>query len=49
MQSPFLSPTQIWHNDVYDAIDPTKPELSDAGKTVIIAGAVSLFPFIGFI
>ena len=32
------SPTQKFHGDVYPAIDPTRPELSAAGKTVLITG-----------
>lgn len=27
-----------WRNDTYPAISPTRPELSSAGKTVVIAG-----------
>jgi hypothetical protein len=41
MQPPFPSPTATWHNDTYAAIDPSKPEFNQAGKTVIITGAVS--------
>lgn len=29
---------QIYHKDTYPAIDPSRPELSQAGKTVIVAG-----------
>ncbi|CAG8975655.1 hypothetical protein HYALB_00008414 [Hymenoscyphus albidus] len=41
MQPPFPSFTPTWHNDTYPAIDPTKKELSQTGKTVIITGAGS--------
>ncbi|KAF2199993.1 NAD(P)-binding protein [Delitschia confertaspora ATCC 74209] len=41
MQPPYPSFTPTWRNDVYPAIDPTQPELSQAGKTVIITGAGS--------
>ncbi|KAL2833634.1 hypothetical protein BJY01DRAFT_90608 [Aspergillus pseudoustus] len=41
MQPPFPSLTATWHNESYPAISPTRPELSAAGKTVIIAGAGS--------
>lgn len=40
MQPPFPSLTATWHNESYPAISPIRPELSAAGKTVIIAGAV---------
>lgn len=42
MQPPFPSPVLTWHNDTYAAISPLRAELSSAGKTVIITGAVSL-------
>jgi len=42
MKPVFPSPTPTWHNDTYPAIDPTLPNLSHAGQTVIITGAVSL-------
>ena len=45
MEPPFPSPTPTWHNDVYPAIDPTRPNLSHAGQTVIITGAVSVLSF----
>ena len=32
---------KTWHHDTYDAISPARPELSAAGKTVVITGAVS--------
>jgi NAD(P)-dependent dehydrogenase (short-subunit alcohol dehydrogenase family) len=41
MQPPFPSPTATWHNETYTAIDPSNPELSQAGKTVVITGAGS--------
>lgn len=40
MQPPLPSVTPTWHNDTYDAIAPSRPELSAEGKTVIVAGAV---------
>lgn len=39
MQPPYPAPVTEWHNDTYNAIHPTRPELSQAGKTVIITGA----------
>ena len=41
MQPPFPSPTATWHNESYDAINPSNAGLSQAGKTVIITGAGS--------
>ncbi|KAK1728629.1 hypothetical protein CaCOL14_000167 [Colletotrichum acutatum] len=41
MQPPLPSVTPTWRNDTYDAISPSRPELSAAGKTVIVAGAGS--------
>ncbi|KAL2833847.1 hypothetical protein BDW59DRAFT_179494 [Aspergillus cavernicola] len=41
MQPPFPSFTTVWHNESYSDISPTRPELSAAGKTVIITGAGS--------
>ncbi|KAB8269090.1 putative NADP(+)-dependent dehydrogenase [Aspergillus minisclerotigenes] len=41
MEPPLPSFTPTWHNDTYAAIAPTRPELSAAGKTVIITGAGS--------
>ncbi|RDL36810.1 putative short chain dehydrogenase protein [Venustampulla echinocandica] len=41
MQPPFPCPTAIWHNDTYESISPLRPELSVAGKTVIIVGGGS--------
>jgi hypothetical protein len=42
MQPPYPCPTATWHNDVYHAIDATQPALSQAGRTVIVTGAVRL-------
>ncbi|KAI1660194.1 hypothetical protein F4813DRAFT_316262 [Daldinia decipiens] len=39
MAAPVPSPTSTWHNDTYAAISPKRPELSAAGKTVVITGA----------
>lgn len=33
--------TATWRNDTYPAIDPTRPELSMKGKTIIITGGSS--------
>ncbi|KAI0202862.1 hypothetical protein F4808DRAFT_420094 [Astrocystis sublimbata] len=41
MQPPFPSPVETWRNDTYEAISPSRPELSVAGKTVAILGAGS--------
>ncbi|TDZ59747.1 Short chain dehydrogenase citE [Colletotrichum trifolii] len=41
MQPPLPSATPNWHNDTYEAISPSRAELSAAGKTVIVAGAGS--------
>jgi NAD(P)-dependent dehydrogenase (short-subunit alcohol dehydrogenase family) len=30
--------TKTWHNTTYSAIDPTRPELSAAGKTIFVTG-----------
>ena len=35
---PLPSFTKTWHNASYDAISPTRPALSVAGKTVVITG-----------
>ena len=37
----FLSPTNTWHDSPYPSIDPTRPELSLAGKSVVITGGGS--------
>ncbi|KAH7259138.1 uncharacterized protein BKA55DRAFT_591924 [Fusarium redolens] len=34
----FVSFTNVWHNKPYPSIDPTRPELSAAGKFVAITG-----------
>lgn len=36
--SEFPSFTKTWHNKPYAAIDPSRPELSAAGKTIFITG-----------
>ncbi|KAL4904419.1 hypothetical protein BDW74DRAFT_30601 [Aspergillus multicolor] len=41
MQPPLPSFTKTWHNDTYADISPKRPELSAAGKTVIITGSGS--------
>jgi NAD(P)-dependent dehydrogenase (short-subunit alcohol dehydrogenase family) len=41
MQPPLPSPTATWHNEPYAAINPSNPDLSQTGKTVIITGAGS--------
>ncbi|KAL0941907.1 short chain dehydrogenase reductase [Colletotrichum truncatum] len=41
MQPPLPSATPTWHNDIYDAISPSREELTAAGKTVIVVGAGS--------
>ncbi|CRG84836.1 hypothetical protein PISL3812_02025 [Talaromyces islandicus] len=41
MEPPFPSLTATWHNVSYPAISPLRPELSAAGKTVVIIGAGS--------
>lgn len=41
MQPPFPCPVETWHNDTYEAISPSRPELSVAGKTVVIVGGGS--------
>jgi len=38
MAPPLPSPTPTWHNDTYPAISPSRPELSSAGKVIIITG-----------
>lgn len=39
MKPPFPAPVSEWHNDTYEAINPTRPELSQAGKVIVITGA----------
>jgi len=41
MSAPFPSFTRNWHTAPYAAIDPTRPELSAAGKTIVITGGGS--------
>jgi hypothetical protein len=41
MKPPYPAPVTEWHNDTYDAINPQRPELSQAGKIVVITGAGS--------
>lgn len=36
---PLPSFTKTWHSEPYAAIDPTRPELSQQGKTVVVTGA----------
>lgn len=38
MKPPFPCFTETWHNTSYDAISPTRSELSVANKTVIVTG-----------
>lgn len=38
MKSPFPSLTETYHNASYDAISPTRHELSVADKTIIVTG-----------
>lgn len=38
MKTPFPSLTETYHKTSYDAISPTRPELSVAHKTVIVTG-----------
>ncbi|KAH9907395.1 hypothetical protein F4778DRAFT_721772 [Xylariomycetidae sp. FL2044] len=39
MQPPLPCPVDTWHNDTYEAISPSRRELSVAGKTVVVLGA----------
>ncbi|KAK2049810.1 short chain dehydrogenase [Colletotrichum somersetense] len=41
MQPPLPSVTPTWRNDTYDAISPSRPELTAAGKTIVVVGAGS--------
>jgi NAD(P)-dependent dehydrogenase (short-subunit alcohol dehydrogenase family) len=41
MQPPYPAPVTEWHNDTYDKIDPKRPELSQAGKNIVITGGGS--------
>lgn len=38
MAAPFPSPTKKWHDNTYDSLSPTRPELSAAGKTIVVTG-----------
>ncbi|KAK4442927.1 hypothetical protein QBC34DRAFT_362866 [Podospora aff. communis PSN243] len=38
MTAPFPSPTATWHKTTYPALSPSRPELSAAGKNVLITG-----------
>jgi NADP-dependent 3-hydroxy acid dehydrogenase YdfG len=39
MKPPFPAPVAEWHNDTYETINPKRPELSQAGKVIVISGA----------
>jgi NAD(P)-dependent dehydrogenase (short-subunit alcohol dehydrogenase family) len=39
--APWPSPTKKWHSSSYPSIDPTLPELSLAGKCVVVTGGGS--------
>jgi NAD(P)-dependent dehydrogenase (short-subunit alcohol dehydrogenase family) len=39
LEMSFPAPTQTYHKTTYPSIDPTRPELSAKGKTVLITGA----------
>ena len=41
MEPPYPSYVPIWHNNTYEAISPKRPELSAAGKSVVVAGGGS--------
>ncbi|KAI1431259.1 hypothetical protein GGR50DRAFT_90078 [Xylaria sp. CBS 124048] len=41
MAAPFPCPIKTWRSDTYENISPLRPELSTAGKTVVIIGAGS--------
>ncbi|KAF2420125.1 oxidoreductase [Tothia fuscella] len=38
MAPPFPGPTSIYHDNTYESISPTRPELSAKGKTVVVTG-----------
>ncbi|KIX03062.1 uncharacterized protein Z518_06612 [Rhinocladiella mackenziei CBS 650.93] len=40
MQPPFPAPVAEWHNNTYDAINPTRPEMSQASRTIVITAHV---------
>jgi NAD(P)-dependent dehydrogenase (short-subunit alcohol dehydrogenase family) len=33
-----IAPTKTWHKTIYPSLDPTRPELSAKGKTIVITG-----------
>ncbi|EXJ56806.1 hypothetical protein A1O7_07150 [Cladophialophora yegresii CBS 114405] len=35
---PFPAPVKSWHADAYPAIDPSRPELSLKGRSVVVSG-----------
>jgi NAD(P)-dependent dehydrogenase (short-subunit alcohol dehydrogenase family) len=39
--APFPAPTEAWHTDTYPSIDPSRPELSLAGKSIVITAGGS--------
>lgn len=41
MATPFPAPTKAWHTTEYEGINPERPELSAAGKTIVITGGGS--------
>lgn len=41
MKPPFPAPVTGQHNDTYAEINPSRPELSQAGKIIVITGAGS--------
>jgi NAD(P)-dependent dehydrogenase (short-subunit alcohol dehydrogenase family) len=41
MVAPFPSWTKVWHSEPYSAISPTRPELSSAGRVVVVTGGGS--------
>ncbi|KAL6863050.1 hypothetical protein ACO1O0_003294 [Amphichorda felina] len=38
MAAPFPSPTTKWHDNTYQSLSPSRPELSAKGKTVVVTG-----------
>ncbi|KAK4044646.1 hypothetical protein C8A01DRAFT_11900 [Parachaetomium inaequale] len=38
MAAPFPSPTATWHDNTYESLSPTRPEVSAKGKSVLITG-----------
>jgi len=39
MAPPFPSPVATWHHSTYPSLNPKRPEISPAGKTIVITGA----------